>query len=359
MRFILYDFMQVSGGAERVTLTLAKVFSDSRIIVSRIYSDAQPLLVNSEVEIQEIRGGWSSILPRIFESIWCFLFRAKVASRSEFVIYSGFYAPLAVHGQSSGRRFYYCHTIPRFAYDMYWQELRGMPYLLRIPFSLFVCFLRKKYEYALSKMDVICVNSENVKRRLNKFTGLDAMVVYPPVAVSEFRNLGDDGYFISTARLVKNKRVDVIIEAFKQSPHRRLLVVSSGPELQYLKSLAAGFDNIQFSGWQTEEQLQEAIGRARCLIYLPVDEDFGISPVEAMAAGKPVIGVAEGGLLETVVHGKTGWLIEAPPTPEGVLAAVLEIDARIGESMSHACQVRAAEFSEDVFSERIRTIFSG
>ena len=232
--FLLYDFMQVAGGAERVTLTLAEAFPQLQTVVSRCYPQAQPLLAASPVQVQELRGGWSACLPRIPESMWCFRFRSQCLRDAEAVVYSGFYAPLAVHQQRGGRRIYYCHTIPRFAYDLYESTLAQFPRPLRPLYTLFVHWFRRRYETAIGHMDRILVNSENVRQRLLRHTGLDAEVVYPPVATEHFRPLGDEGYYLSTARLVPNKRVDVIVQAFVGMPERRLVVLSGAVSYTHL-----------------------------------------------------------------------------------------------------------------------------
>lgn len=347
--YLLYDFMQVAGGAERVTLTLAEAFPDFQTLVSRCYPDAQALLDGSTAQVQELRGGWSALLPRILESMWCFRFRADRLYDAHTVLYSGFYAPLAVYQQRSGRRFYYCHTIPRFAYDLYDSSLASFPFWLRPLYAVFVRWFRKQYESAIARMDRIFVNSENVRARLQRYTGLDAEVVYPPVATQHFRFLADEGYYLSTARLVSNKRVDLIVQAFLKMPNRSLVVLSGGPELERLKAVAGKASNIRFTGWQTDEALRRWVGNARCVIYLPVDEDFGMSPVEAMAAGKPVIGVAEGGVLETVVHAETGLLLKSPPSIENLIDAVEKIEILVGKKISERCLRRAELFGEGRF----------
>lgn len=352
--YILYDFMQVTGGAERVTITLSKAFPDFETVVSRCYPQAKPLLDHSSVRIRELYGGWSSCLPRILESIWCFRFRTQFLFAADVVIYSGFYAPLAVHRQRNGRKIYYCHTIPRFAYDLYERTLIKIPLPLRPIYKLFVKWFKRQYESAIREMDSIFVNSENIRKRLRTYTGIEAEVVYPPVATQNFQQRGDEGYYLSTARLVPSKRVDVIVNSFLRMPERRLVVLSGGPEMARLKKLAAAAENIFFVGWQTEDALRHWVGGARAVLYLPVDEDFGISPVEAMAAGKPVIGVAQGGLLETITHGKTGFLLTDPPTPESVIEAVSAVEQACGENMSAACIAAAQRFTETQFLQRMR-----
>ncbi|MCO5104453.1 MAG: glycosyltransferase [Burkholderiaceae bacterium] len=357
--FILYDFMQIAGGAERVTLTLAEALPGFQVLVSRCYAAAQPLLESSSASVEELRGGWSVCLPRILESMWCFRLRAQCLRDAKQVIYSGFYAPFAVYIQRGGQRVYYCHTIPRYAYDLYEITLSRMPLPVRPMYAVFILCFRKYYKSAISRMDKILVNSENVRQRLKNFTGLDAEVVYPPVDTRDFQQLGDGGYYLSTARLVPTKRVDMIVRAFLRMPRHKLVVLSGGPELGRLKALAASASNITFTGWQTDLQVRTWVGQARAVIYVPVDEDFGISPVEAMAAGKPVIGVAEGGLLETVVDDVTGFLVNGPLSVEAIIAAVIKTERFRGASMSAACIAQAQRFTTERFVERIRSILFG
>ncbi|HIF02907.1 MAG TPA: glycosyltransferase, partial [Nitrospinaceae bacterium] len=163
-------------------------------------------------------------------------------------------------------------------------------------------------------------------------------------------------YYLSTARLAPYKRVDIIIKAFSKLPKKRLIVSSTGPDEKYLKQLAKGFDNIQFRGDVNEHELQQLIGNSISTIYIPQDEDFGMSPVESMSAGKPVIGVSEGGLLETVVHTKTGWLTSPDPSPEELIRAIKEMTPGQALSMRDTCEKRADIFCTNNFIKNMREI---
>lgn len=354
MKFVLYDYMQVAGGAERVTLTIANAFPEFQAVVSRTYSDAAPLLAGNSVPIKQLGNGFTRWMTRIPEAAFNFRFRARFVEQAQTVLYSGFYAPLAVHLQKTGLRVYYCHTIPRFAYDLYSVSRAGYPWVFRGLFGCFAAIVRWQYQRAIRKMDLVLVNSENVKKRLKHFLNVDAQVVYPPVATDQFKWAGDGGYYLSIARLAPNKRVDIIVQSFLGMPQRRLIVASGGAELEKLQTMAAGAPNIEFIGWQTEESLRQWVANAHAAIYLPVDEDFGMSPVECMAAGKAVIGVAEGGLLETVVHGQTGFLIVGQPTPETVQTAVDALEKLDVASMRSRCEARAAQFNEACFVTAIQ-----
>jgi glycosyltransferase involved in cell wall biosynthesis len=209
---------------------------------------------------------------------------------------------------------------------------------------------------ALARMSNVIANSENVRRRLAKYLRLDATVIYPPCDVDAYRWLGRGEFYLSTARLEPYKRVDLVVDAFRQMPNKSLVVVSGGSALPELKWRASGCGNIHFAGWVDEANLRRLMGNAIATLYLPRDEDFGLSPVESMAAGKPVIGVAEGGLIETVVHEETGILLSPEPKVEAIIAAVSKLDSERALGMRVACEQRARLFSRQRFLDQMQVL---
>jgi len=356
MKYVVYDFLQVAGGAERVTLALARALPGFEVVVARVSPAAGPLLFGFGAGVRSLGGARSRRLGGVLEAIACFVGRAGFLAHAETVIYSGFYAPLAVHRQQAGRRIYYCHTPPRFAFELQSFYRARYPWFLRPLFDGVTAWLRVRYVRAVQAMDMVLANSDNVRRRLEVCCGVQAQVLHPPVDVARFGWLADEGYFLSTARLEPLKRVEVLVQAFLQMPHQRLVVCSGGAELATLVALAVGAPNIQFVGWTSDAELADWVGRARATLYVPVDEDFGMSPVESMAAGKPVIGVAEGGLLETVLDGQTGVLLSPALGVQAVCAAVESMTAERARAMRAACEARAQVFRSEVFEARIRAL---
>jgi len=208
-------------------------------------------------------------------------------------------------------------------------------------------------------MDLIVSNSQNVTHRLGRYMQLDSVIVPPPVRTADYSWHGQEGFYLSTARVDRLKRVETIVEAFLGMPDKRLVVVSGGSELERVRAMAADSPNIEVRGWVSPEALRQLTGTCLATIYIPRDEDFGISPVESMAAGKPVIGVAEGGLLETVLENKTGILIQANPRPGDVVQAVTAMTPELALSMRQACETRAAKFDETTFKTKMSSLIEG
>lgn len=350
---VLHDYLQVRGGAERLVLTFARRFPEFYLQVASALPDFEAetfTYVNAG-----LIGRLAALLPRVPRAILSFAF-ARVSPDIDCVIYSGLYAPLAVEKQKRGKRIYYCHTPPRFAFDREEEYLRRIPVMARPFLRMAIVWYRRAYLRALGRMDTIIVNSENIQRKLQSQTGIDAQVIYPPIDTENFRFLGQEDYYLSVGRLEPNKRVDRIVRAFLEMPDKLLIVASGGTQLEALRALAGTAPNIKFSDWLTEECLVDLVGRSIAAIYIPRDEDFGMSAVEAMAAGKPVIGTDDGGLRETIVHGETGIMLSADPTTDEIISAVRSLTPDAALAMRQACEARAKNFSEVCFIDSFQKL---
>jgi glycosyltransferase involved in cell wall biosynthesis len=355
---VLHDFFNIRGGGERLILDLAIglnldlcfAFWTENSYAKNEVRELTTWDLNAYTSIP----GWRTLKEmRAFETKTGFLHEYQTA------LYSGDCAPLAVINHPHGRNIFYCHTPPRIIYDQKHFFLNLLPFWQRPILTALAGYLQPIYEDAIGKMDLVIANSENVRRRIQKCLGLDAIVVYPPIDTEGFRWLGQSDYYISLARIEPLKRVEDIVRAFMQMPDKNLVVASSGSQLGQLRKMADSAPNIHFTGWTSNDEFKVLAGNAIATIYIPIDEDFGMSPVESMAAGKPVIGVAEGGLLETVVDGETGTLLRPNPDADDVIEAVQHLTAERAMQMRYACESRAALFSKDRFLSRMREVIYG
>lgn len=354
---VLYDFLQVRGGAEAVTLEIASVLSASILCVGFIGEDMMLPGAFEGADVAVISLG-KPIRNRAFQylsGISRFRRKTRFLQDCDWVVYSGSNAPAAVR-HASGRNILYCHAPPRFAYDLkdYWESRASWWQLLLL--RLLARYVRHYYEKALRQMDVVIVNSENVRRRMLHYFGRDSIVVHPPCDTRRFRWISQENFYLSTSRLEPYKRVGRVVEAFLRMPEKNLVVCSGGSELESLREMASGAGNILVTGWVDQDALADFIGRTIATLYIPVDEDFGMSPVESMAAGKPVIGVAEGGLQETVMPGETGLLLPADPSVDDIVEAVRGMTPERALLMREACQVQAERFGREVFRLRMRQV---
>ena len=194
----------------------------------------------------------------------------------------------------------YVHTPVRYAWDQMHAYLqrsalarRGLGPLIRWQLHA----LRQWDQLSAQRVDHLIANSRFTARRIRKFWGREAEVIHPPVDVARFRwHSARDDTFLCVCRLVPYKRVDLVVEAFNRLG-LPLLVVGDGPERTRLEALAGS--NVTLLGRQSQHQVETLMSRCRAFVYAGL-EDFGIAPVEAMAAGAPVIGLGRGGLLDTV-----------------------------------------------------------
>lgn len=242
----------------------------------------------------------------------------------------------------------YCHTPARYAWDLmdsYLKETRLPHFLLK---KLLINF--QKWDLETSKrVDYFIANSHFVKARIETFYQMPAEVIYPPVDTKFFQPRKDkEDFFITASRLVKNKKIELIVEAFKSLPNHKLLVVGDGPKKKELESKAS--QNIIFTGSIPKEELRNLYQRAKAFIFAGI-EDFGIAPVEALACGTPVIALSKGGLLETV--DSTCGLFFNEQTPESILSAVKRFEKM--KFSSSSCRKKSESFSEERFNRQYQS----
>lgn len=355
---ILYDFLLVRGGAEAVTLLLYKHFKALDIGTAFINADVftshdlQPENVITLCKPTYILG-WQTI-----KTAFAFWYKRKAFSAYDRIIFSGSYSTFASFGRSKRNNILYCHTPPRFVYDLKTHYLNTIPYWKRPLLRLLISGFQPLYERSLQNIEVIIANSENVQRRIKQYLGKESAVIYPPCNTKNYQWIEQGDFYLSTARVEPYKRVERIVDAFKAMPDKKLVVASGGSALAALKDSAKGYDNIHFTGWCSQDELNRLVGQCIATIYLPVDEDFGMSPVESMAAGKPCIGVNEGGVKETVLHDKTGYLCPTNPHVKDIINAVTIMTGAKARSMRSACERQSSRFSEEIFLSKIQKILA-
>lgn len=230
----------------------------------------------------------------------------------------------------------YCHTPMRYLWDMYDEYYRSAGVAGKISMKLFTGYLRREDLRSAESVDMFIANSAFVAERIKRIYGREARVVHPPVAVEFFSGLRDEersDYYLFAGAPVKYKRLDLAKEACRRTG-RRLVVAGGG--------------NV------TDEEMRDLYAHAKALLF-PGLEDFGIVPVEAQAAGTPVIAFGAGGAMETVVGGETGLFFKEQ-TVESLCNAIEEFEGRSWSSS--ACRDNAKRFSKDRFARGMKEALS-
>ena len=176
--------------------------------------------------------------------------------------------------------------------------------------------------------------------------------MYPAID-DNFKWISQSDYYVSLGRLEPNKRVEIVIKAFVKMPNKKLIVTSGGSQFTYLNKTYGQYKNIIFTNWVTDSELREIIGNATACIYIPRDEDLGISALESQKAGKPIISVNEGGQPEIIKHDITGYLLESNPSSDSVADAVNYINSKKALKMRNSCEQYAGEFTSARFNNKV------
>jgi glycosyltransferase involved in cell wall biosynthesis len=223
----------------------------------------------------------------------------------------------------------------------------ALPPRLKAAIRPLIALLRRWDRKAAQRVDHFIAISRAVQDRIRRYYGRDSSVIYPPVNTDQLRPAVDhDDYYLIVSRLVPYRRIDLAVRAFNQLG-LRLLIAGSGRDRARLEALAR--DNVTFLGRVPDADLPELYARCRAYI-LPGEEDFGIAPVQAQAAGRPVIAFGAGGALDTVVEGETGVFFHEA-TPEALIEAARAFDPERVDPA--ACTANAERFAAHIFKRKL------
>ena len=240
----------------------------------------------------------------------------------------------------------YCHTPFRYAWHERERGVAEVPRPLRPVLRRVLDRMRRWDHEAALRVDHYIANSTTTRERIARCYGREAAVVHPPVEVDRFRVGTPEDWLLVVTELVGHKRVDLALDAARLAG-RHVKVVGTGPELDRLRALHP--DGVEFVGRATDAELEE-LYRRTCALIVPNVEEFGIAAVEAQAAGRPVVALAAGGALETVVDGETGVLVaDADPRAFAEAIRYTDFDRLSPERIAR----HAARFSTDEFRRRL------
>lgn len=345
---VLHDYFALRGGGERLIINLARALKAD---IYTGFADRKNTFGMSGLNVTEIGRRISNPLVRTVYLMEKFK-RLDLTGKYDFFIFSG---TLCISAASNKPNLLYLHTPPRHMYDLKEWFVKNSGIVARAGLKLLRAYLYPRDQNYMRQFDVICPNSENVALRVKKFYGRrlykKCKVVYTGIETKRFYAKSGE-FFLSVSRLDPLKRIDVMINAFKEMPGETLCITSSGPEEEHLKKMAEGHDNIKFLGPVSDDKLLGLYARCKAVISANIDEDLGLSAIECQAAGKPAITVREGGFVETVVENKTGMFFQPN---KGSLIAVIKKFNKIKWNKNNI-RKNAKKYDIDVFVRRIRQI---
>ncbi len=352
---LVHDHLAQDGGAENVLRAFSDIWPEAPIYVV-VYdkNHANPYFLQRDIRTSFLQNApfgvkkyqwYFSLMPAAVESFDLTEYDVVLSTSSSFA--------KGVITRPGTMHVTYCHTPTRFLWSdthSYVDEL-GVSRLFKKLLPIFLSRVRTWDRLASERADHYIANSKTVVDRIQKYYKRSSDLIYPPVQVSDFHvakpeDVGE--YFLAGGRLVPYKRFDLLIQAFNKLG-KPLKIYGSGPAMAQLKKDAA--DNIEFLGRVPDEELKRLY--AECAAFLnPQEEDFGITMIEALASGRPVIAYEKGGASEIVDHGKTGLLVPHQ-TWEDFADAIIGFDPQAWDSA--VIQEKALTFNQDQFKNSIQS----
>ena len=303
---IVHDWLTGMRGGEKVLEALCEIFPDADIY-TLLWNKGS---VSKTIESHNIFTSFLQHMPFVNKKYRYYLPLMFPAIRSfhlndyDLVISSSHCVAKGARVKPGTPHICYCYTPMRYIWDQYEEYFNPdrSGFIIKLAMNI----LRKqmqKWDVATAKgVGHFIAISTCVKERIQRIYGRDSQIIFPPVDVDNYPDGFDGCYYLIVSALVPYKRVDLAIKAFNELGYP-LKIIGSGPDVSRLKNMAA--KNIHFEGWLSNEQIKASYSGCRAFIF-PQEEDFGITAVEAQAAGKPVIAYKKGGALDTVIEGKSG-----------------------------------------------------
>lgn len=355
---LVHDWLYSVSGAEKVLESIYELFPSK--VYTLIYSAKH--MHNFSIPREAITTSFIQKFPLgsrfypYYLPFFPFAIEGFNLSEADVILSSSSCVAKGVLTTSSQLHICYCHTPMRSLWELYFDSLEIHKLNHGIKGLLTKLLLHKIRNWDLlhaMRVDHFIANSKHVAKRIEKTYRRKATVIYPPIDCEYFQleTNCDEGFYLTAARLVPYKKVDLIVAAFTKLKNRKLVVIGDGPQLAKLKAMANS--SIEFVGYVSKEELKKYFGLAKAFIYMAY-EDFGLFPVEAQATGLPVIAYGRGGSLETVIDRKTGILF-SEQTPASLIEGIKTFEAFESKFDKKVIRQHAETFSTAHFQDAFQS----
>ncbi len=351
---IFHNFLDNIGGAEMVTLILARELS-ADIFTTNFDKEKIRKMGFDDNRIFSIGKVPLNAPFRQQLAFWRFRFLNLKQKYDYYLICGDWAMSGAVNNKPN---LWYVHSPIREIWDLYeYTRKNTVPVLLRPFFDLWVFFNRYYNKKYIAHAEKVLCNSENTRQRVKKFLNREAEVVNPPIETKNFNYLENGDFWLSVNRLINHKRIELQLKAFAKMPDKKLIIVGSYENSKHFKKYADFVlknkpQNVEIKSWTTKEELIDLYARCKGFIATAKDEDFGMTVLEAMSSGKPIIAANDGGYKETVLNDITGKLID-DISEEKIISAVNEVEKN-PQKYKDACILQASRFDTSIFVEKIK-----
>lgn len=346
---LAHEFLVTWGGSDLVAREFCKTFPGAPLHTA-LYN---PAVMDRHFQGVDIRTSalqrWPMALKkhRLYMPFFPIAFEQFDFTGYDLVLSSHHYAAKGVVTGADTCHICFVHTPMRYAWDYYHEYMAGFGRMARPALRWLFHWLRMWDAASANRVDYFIANAHNVARRIWKHYRRPSTVIHSPIEADRFRignTIGD--YYLVVSRLVPYKRVDLAVQAFS-ALGEKLVVAGDGPELKRLKAMAG--PNVEFTGFVDGKQLENLYSGCRAFLF-PGFEDFGLTPLEAQASGRPVIAYGAGGALETVIEGLTGTFFKEQ-TADSLAEAVRRFDWQSTDPA--AVRAHAQQFDTAVFRKKI------
>lgn len=354
---LVHDYLNEFGGAERVLLALSEIWPDAPIFTAfyRKNSPAWERFKNKNIKVS-----WAHNIPFFNSKLHSPLrFLAPLIwgsfdfSKYDVVIGSaGWYITKGFRKGKKTVEICYCHAPPRWLYG-YQTSIEWQRYWPVRVYAAIIGHFMRMYDFkSAQKVDYFIANSKNIASRIKKFYRRNSKVIYPPVELLKTPRVKKGDYYLVISRIVGGKGLDLAVEAaMKLGIKLKIAGKPAGYYMEYKKLTKMSKGKVEFLGYVTDQELVKLYTGAKAFLALATDEDFGITLVEAMLAGTPVIAFRGGGYVESVIEGKTGVFFDES-TVDSLTKAIREFERT--KIKSEDCIKQARKFSKKRFKKEIK-----
>lgn len=348
---IVHDWLTNMGGAEQVVINFKKIYPDAPIYTTFYNPDK----LDNELKNIDVRTSYLQKKKMVTNHKKYFprmpmAFEKFDLNEYDVILSSSSSCAKGVITKPGSIHICYCHTPMRYAWEKRDEYTQGMGKIKKKLVEILLHYMRMWDLASANRVDYFIANSIEVQKRIMKHYKRDSVVINPPVRCNLFNISETDGdYYFIVSRLVTYKRFDLAVQACKELG-KKLVIIGDGPERQNLEKIADGNENITFLGRQPDENVKRYMAECKALLY-PGEEDFGIVPVEAQSCGRPVIAYGKGGVLDSVIDGKTGVFFKEQNV-ESLKDAILKFENM--QFNKKEIREHALEFDEEVFQKKIK-----